>query len=597
MASTIFQIELMAETLFNTFVNVDTNDDIRCTVHKCKSVARIFTGLTYYQTNGQATFSEFLLKIYKNYLNDINHIITIHDKELEIINESLLRQSHYIPCDVDKCLLSDRHCQINDGKNGNVYANKKKMDPISQFHQETWDNVHFYLIHLFELGMRQRNEDKQEEEESKEEKKEDNDNIIDDKWGCFDKQFKKQGKMIQSTRQKFPRISGRFQPTSNKFTIETLSDESKNEYPTVEGTLMDALEKRFNNDKDISAQQVDAFKQFVDAEEFDSDAVMEDIEAFGSENNKQKSNILQATKDNQLCTSIYDYVKELKFKGKAFSTGFSFFYWSHFGAKDEERRIEIEENRNDYGGYSQVELFIEKGKYLSLKEEILSNNDNEVGIKEYNSIIIKTKQYMETERVKEMKCDFDEDGWDDVINFEIKQGTQVSQSHIASLLFYTDFSQLSTSFSRTFRRVEAGESIDGVKQRNMCYWWMSKFIIEAVNCFGINGDTDESGESGPFFCGLGIVINVPSFRIRLTGPTSTSKEIIVAQNFAKDNGIILQLNNQVDGLTKYLKMFNVSFMSRYKEENERIFIHGQYSIEISSIRLTSNWNNFSKFLK
>eukprot|EP01084_Bolivina_argentea_P222415 376457_1 len=143
---------------------------------------------------------------------------------------------------------------------------------------------------------------------------------------------------IQSTRQKFPRISGRFEPTSNKFTIETLSDESKNEYPTVEGTLMDALEKRFNNDENIGAQQVNTFKQFVDAEQFDSDAVMEDIDAFGSDNNKPKSNVLQATKDNELCTSIYDYVKELKFKGNAFSTGFSFFYWSHFGAKDEERR-------------------------------------------------------------------------------------------------------------------------------------------------------------------------------------------------------------------------------------------------------------------
>ncbi len=229
---------------FNMFLDEEINNHKGCNVNECKSVKRIISGLIYYQSlnktknensNGQAIFSEFLLQIYKHYLNDINHIITIHDKDLEIINELLLKQSHSISCNVDKCLLTDRHCQINDGKNGNVDANKKKMDPLTQFHQETWDNVHFYLTHLFELGMRQRNEDKQEEEDSKEEKKEDNDNIIDDKWGCFDKQFKKQGKMIKSTRQKFPRISGRFQPTSNKFTIETRSGESKNEYSTVEG--------------------------------------------------------------------------------------------------------------------------------------------------------------------------------------------------------------------------------------------------------------------------------------------------------------------------------------------------------------------------
>eukprot|EP01084_Bolivina_argentea_P222839 377146_1 len=319
MASTIFQIELMAETLFNTFVNVDTNDDIRCTVHKCKSVARIFTGLTYYQTNGQATFSEFLLKIYKNYLNDINHIITIHDKELEIINESLLRQSHYIPCDVDKCLLSDRHCQINDGKNGNVYANKKKMDPISQFHQETWDNIHFYLTHLFDLGMRKKIHVKDEQKQYFQDEK-------DDEWGCFDKEFKMQKIMIESKRKKFPRFSGRFQPTSNKFTITTMSNEQKND-SIVEGTFLDALEKRLHNDENISDEQVRGFKEYVDAEEFDSDAVMEDIGDLSFDDSSANSNLLQAIKDNQLWTLIHDFTKQIKFKGSAFSTGFCFFYW------------------------------------------------------------------------------------------------------------------------------------------------------------------------------------------------------------------------------------------------------------------------------
>eukprot|EP01084_Bolivina_argentea_P064110 116952_1 len=136
---------------FNTFTNTDINHDPGCNVNECKAVQRIIAGLIYYQTlnrtknensNGQYIFSEFLLDIYKNYLNDINHIITVHDKDLEIINQLLLKQSHSMSCNVDKCLLTDRHCQINDGKNGNVYANKKKMDPISQFHQETWDNVH-----------------------------------------------------------------------------------------------------------------------------------------------------------------------------------------------------------------------------------------------------------------------------------------------------------------------------------------------------------------------------------------------------------------------------------------------------------------------
>eukprot|EP01084_Bolivina_argentea_P223834 378634_1 len=122
---------------FNMFVNAQINDDIECAVNKCKSVERIIGGLVYYQTlnnsknensNGQSIFSEFLSVKYKHYLNDMNHIITIHDKDLERINELLLKQTHFISCDIDKCLLTDRHCQINDNKNGNIYANDKKMD-------------------------------------------------------------------------------------------------------------------------------------------------------------------------------------------------------------------------------------------------------------------------------------------------------------------------------------------------------------------------------------------------------------------------------------------------------------------------------------
>ena len=276
-----------------------------------------------------------------------------------------------------------------------------------------------------------------------------------------------------------------------------------------------------------------------------------------------------------------------------FSTGFTFFYWEHFGDKSQKRRVQNERNINDYGGHTQFELFISKSKYQSIKEEVLSNTDSEVGIEEYNCIRVKAEQYMTTQRVKSMRAE--KNDCDDTINYDIEEDAPITISHLKSLLFYTDFNKLSASFTRTFRRVFAGEALESVKQRNMCYYWMSKLIIETVNCFGTNGWVREGGESGPFFTGMGVVISVPSFRIRLCGPVSTSKEILVAQNFAKDNGIILELNNQTDHETKNLRFFNVSWLSKYSEENERIFVHGQWSIEISSIRLTANWNNFGNF--
>eukprot|EP01084_Bolivina_argentea_P057622 105265_1 len=131
---------------------------------------------------------------------------------------------------------------------------------------------------------------------------------------------------------------------------------------------------------------------------------------------------------------------------------------------------------------------------------------------------------------------------------------------------------------------------------------MSKYLIETVNCFGSHGNTkcgswNSKGELGPFFTGMNVVMCVPSFRIRLCGPTSTTKEILVAQNFSKNTGIILEFDNQSDYSTKKLRFFNVSWLSKYSEESERIFIHGQWPLEISSIRLTKNWDNFGSFFK
>eukprot|EP00483_Globobulimina_turgida_P011527 UN11549 len=55
------------------------------------------------------------------------------------------------------------------------------------------------------------------------------------------------------------------------------------------------------------------------------------------------------------------------------------------------------------------------------------------------------------------------------------------------------------------------------------------------------------------------------------------------------------MDNQKDYWTRGLKMFNVCWISKFKEENERIFIHGQWPMAITSIRLTETWTNFSTF--
>ena len=59
-------------------------------------------------------------------------------------------------CDINSCILSDRHCKGNrtndNGKDDD--DNNNKMDPMFLFYQSIYDSVHYYLFHLFDLGLR-----------------------------------------------------------------------------------------------------------------------------------------------------------------------------------------------------------------------------------------------------------------------------------------------------------------------------------------------------------------------------------------------------------------------------------------------------------
>ena len=75
----------------------------------------------------------------------------------------------------------------------------------------------------------------------------------------------------------------------------------------------------------------------------------------------------------------------------------------------------------------------------------------------------------------------------------------------------------------------------------------------------------------PFYTGISCVMEMQSFSLRLSAPTSTSTQIEVAIKFSGDNGIILQLTttNMLESNSSRLTGFDVSWISQFKEEDER----------------------------
>eukprot|EP01084_Bolivina_argentea_P202625 346179_1 len=89
-------------------------------------------------------------------------------------------------------------------------------------------------------------------------------------------------------------------------------------------------------------------------------------------------------------------------------------------------------------------------------------------------------------------------------------------------------------------------------------------------------------------------MTIPEFAMRLCAPTSTSPQIEVAIKFSGQDGMILELQKAV-GVT-HLTVFNCSWISQYKEEDERLFCGGQFCVNIKSIRIRNTNENFGDFI-
>jgi len=238
-----------------------------------------------------------------------------------------------------------------------------------------------------------------------------------------------------------------------------------------------------------------------------------------------------------------------------FSIGIKHEYWSKYKtAKD---------------GKAVNEHYVDK-KYHDFKEEIY--NYHHLNIKQFrDEILVKANQYINTNMVKYMRISTEKHNDE----FGIAEGTKISKDNLVAILLYTDYTELSGDFTSTFRKHSPFESLSAVKARNQKYWWWSKILLETVQIYG-----DEHSprfkrarisiavrEVSTFYSGMSIVLHMPQFNILLLSPTSTSIHIEVAMKFSGQSGIIIEFKtDQVGQLTK---SFNVSWLSRYPEEEER----------------------------
>jgi len=95
---------------------------------------------------------------------------------------------------------------------------------------------------------------------------------------------------------------------------------------------------------------------------------------------------------------------------------------------------------------------------------------------------------------------------------------------------------------------------------------------------------------------MNVKLNIGSFAMRLSSPSSTSKQLSVAIKFSGPTGVVFTFDNSGSLQYSLLRCFNCSYLSCFPEEDERLFFGGFYRIKVVTLRMIATKENMNKFV-
>ena len=202
-----------------------------------------------------------------------------------------------------------------------------------------------------------------------------------------------------------------------------------------------------------------------------------------------------------------------------------------------------------------------KPKYNNLKEEML--HYKYLSYRKYNKIVNKAYQYIQTNIAKSMEK-----------GGEMGSGEPIELDALICIIMYCDYTDLSRDFTLSFRKRNVFETLKQINKRNQKYYHWSKILKNTIRHYGQYYEEDDgcngllSELCGPLYCGMTLVLNISQFNMWIESPLSTTIHLEVAMKFSGEEGMILEMDNE-KGDGQLLKAMDCSWISRYKEEDER----------------------------
>eukprot|EP01083_Nonionella_stella_P285896 973108_1 len=114
-----------------------------------------------------------------------------------------------------------------------------------------------------------------------------------------------------------------------------------------------------------------------------------------------------------------------------------------------------------------------------MKDEVLNDTKHGLTIIEYDNTVLKARM-----KRKAMSGTVKGSDGDWKIVYEIPEGSPIKMKHILAVLLYTNHTDLSAAFSRSFRKISGSESDNKLKERHSHYANWARLLREAVECWG-----------------------------------------------------------------------------------------------------------------
>eukprot|EP01083_Nonionella_stella_P203162 741552_1 len=238
--------------------------------------------------------------------------------------------------------------------------------------------------------------------------------------------------------------------------------------------------------------------------------------------------------------------------------------------------------------YKDHEWYVER-KYDNLKQEILNNTICRLNVQEYELASQKAMLFMSSDYCKQCVSCYT----NHLLYYDIRGGMAIDTDHLLSIILYTDYSKLCYEFGKTFRKINSLETDSALKIRNREYWNWSRLMRETVEFWG---HPLWKSNVNIFYSGCSYLV-LNAFVANFNSPTSTSAQISVATVFAKEDGIILELEKADSPRAGQLRYFNCSYLSCYASEDERLFCGGNFPLHFHSIRLMKYNHNYHHFVR